>query len=127
VSIPAEKLIEHFLGMFYTDREPLSFVDPDWHFNFVSSDGAFTDAELLAAINDLKGQAAVGPEHIPSSVLKEVFKDNSTRAPLLALMNLCFYQGIVPADWGVSEIFVLYVRTSSKGVVMIQTTTGGSI
>ncbi len=114
VSIPAEQLIEHFSGIFYTDREPLSFVDPDWHFDRTSDDGVFTDAELLAAITDLNGQAAIGPERIPSSVLKEVFAMESARAPLLALMNLCFVQGNVPADWGLSEIFVLYKLKGSR-------------
>jgi hypothetical protein len=114
VAIPAETLIKHFSGIFYTDREPLLFVDPDWHFDHLSQDGVFTDAELLTAINDLNAQAAVGPERIPSSVLKEVFQDSSTRAPLLALMNLCFSQGTVPADWGLSEIFVLYKLKGSR-------------
>ncbi len=114
MSIPAETLIEHFSGIFYTAREPLSFVDPLWRFIPSDSDGAFMDSELVLALTELNAQAAVGPERISSRVLKDVFHDPATRAPLLALMNLCFYQGVVPADWGVSEIFVLYKLKGSR-------------
>ncbi len=68
----------------------------------------------MTALVELNGQAAVGPERIPSKVLKEVFADPKTRAPLLALMNLCFRQGVVPVEWGNSEIFVLYKMKGSR-------------
>ncbi len=118
MSIPAEVLIDHFLGIFYTDREPLSFMDPGWRFNSNSADGAFNDSELLTALDDLNGQAAVGPERILSSVLKEVFKDPATRAPLLALMNLCFYEGKVPMEWGFADAMGL-VGFESVRVVLL--------
>ncbi len=114
VSIPAEKLIEHFSGIFFTSQEPLSFMDPLWQFSSMAEDGVFTDSELVTALVELNGQAAVGPERIPSKVLKDVFSDPNTRAPLLALMNLCFRQGVVPMDWGTSEIFVLYKMKGSR-------------
>ncbi len=114
VSIPAEQLIDHFSGIFFTSQEPLSFMDPLWPFSSSVEDGVFSDSELVTALNDLNGQAAVGPERIPSRILKEVFSDQKTRAPLLALVNLCFRQGIVPLDWGNSEIFVLYKMKGSR-------------
>jgi hypothetical protein len=114
VSIPAEQLIDHFSGIFFTSQEPLSFMDPLWPFSSSVEDGVFTDSELVTTLVELNGQAAVGPERIPSRVLKEVFTDPTTRAPLLALMNLCFRQGVVPMDWGTSEIFVLYKMKGSR-------------
>ncbi len=83
-------------------------MDPLWTFNRSSEDTVFTDGELVTALTDLNANAAVGPERIPSSIIKDVFSVPEARAPLLALMNLCFVQGSVPEDWGTSEIFVLY-------------------
>jgi hypothetical protein len=114
VAIPAEKLIEHFSGIFFTSQEPLSFMDPLWPFSMSVEDGIFLDSELVTALVELNGQAAVGPERIPSRVIKDVFSDVRSRAPLLALMNLCFRQGVVPVDWGTSEIFVLYKMKGSR-------------
>jgi hypothetical protein len=62
----------------------------------------------VAALAKLNAKAAPGPEQIPSRVLKDVFEHNSTRAPLLALMNRCFISGQVPQSWGESEVFILY-------------------
>ncbi len=114
VTIPAEKLIEHFSGIFFTSAEPLSFMDPLCPFSSSAEDGLFTDSELVTALIELNGQAAVGPERISSRVIKDVFSDMDTRAPLLALMNLCFRQGVVPLEWGSSEIFVLYKMKGSR-------------
>ncbi len=114
VSIPAEVLISHFKSIFYTDVEPLAFTDPLWPFLDGVGDGPFSDEELVSALRRLNGQAAVGPERVPSSILKSVFNDTKTRAPLLALMNLCFTSGKMPDAWGESEIFVLYKLKGSR-------------
>jgi hypothetical protein len=108
-------LIEHFKAIFFTAAEPLSFIDPDWNFDFGDQvDGSFTDAELVTALTTLNGKAAVGPELVPSSVLKDVFSTPGARSPLLALMNLCFVSGNIPSDWGESEIFVLYKMKGAR-------------
>ncbi len=114
VSIAPETLVSHFTSVFYTPREPLAFVDPLWTFRFNTSDDAFTDEELVAALTRLNGRAAPGPEMIPSRVLKEVFSSPATRAPLLSLMNACFVSGKVPASWGESEVFILYKGKGSR-------------
>jgi hypothetical protein len=41
-------------------------------------------------------------------VIKDVFTTPESCVPLLALMNLCFVSGEIPAAWGESEIFILY-------------------
>ncbi len=89
-------------------------MDPLWPFSLSVEDGVFTDSELVTALVELNGQAAVGPERIPSRVIKDVFRDTNSRVPLLALMNLCFRQGVVPMEWGNSEIFVLYKMKGSR-------------
>lgn len=71
-------------------------------------DGPFDDAELQAALQDLNGSAAVGPQGVPSWVLKEVFQETLARPALLALMNQCWSSGTIPAAWSHSELFVLY-------------------
>jgi hypothetical protein len=56
----------------------------------------------------LNGQAGTGPERIPSQVIKEVFICDEVRPLLLLLMNACFQEGVIPADWGLAELFVLF-------------------
>jgi hypothetical protein len=116
ISIAPDKLIKHFESIFYTSDEPLSFIDPLWSFQYNSTDTPFTDSELTAALAKLNGQAAPGPEMIPSRVLKEVFTSPEARSPLLALMNACFVSGSVPKSWGESEVFILYKGKGDRGI-----------
>jgi hypothetical protein len=60
------------------------FTDPLWPFLDAVDDGPFSDEELDSALKRLNGQAAVGLERVPSSVIKSVFNDTETRGPLLA-------------------------------------------
>jgi hypothetical protein len=83
-------------------------------FDFHSADGVFTDAELIAALTKLNGNAAPGPQMISSRVIKEVFTTAESRVPLLALMNSCFVSGQTPNDWGESEVFILYKGKGSR-------------
>ncbi len=50
----------------------------------------------------------MGPERIPSRIIKEVFNSTKSRRVLLALMNQCFVSGILPSAFGESEVFILY-------------------
>ncbi len=59
-------------------------------------------------MDDLNGNAAVGPERIPSRIIKTVFNTTRSRRALLALMNSCFVSGQLPTEWGESEVFILY-------------------
>jgi hypothetical protein len=68
----------------------------------------FTDQELQVALKELNGAAAVGPERIPSQSVKEVFKNDDVRPLLLALVNRCWADGVIPNTWGQSELFILY-------------------
>lgn len=68
----------------------------------------FSDEELCIALHNLNGKAAVGPQGVPSWVIKKVFELQQARAPLLALMNSCLALGCVPRAWAYSEVFVLY-------------------
>ncbi len=102
--------MNHFSSIFYDPSEPLHFVPemlgilPPENFEVM----LFSDDELVAALSALNSQAAVGPQRVASRYLKSVFKDARTRVVLLALMNMCFYQGTVPVRWGESEVFILY-------------------
>ncbi len=110
VAIDSETLIRHFSSIFYDPSEPLYFtpellgINPPVDFELV----LFTDDELVSALLALNSQAAVGPQRVASRYLKSVFQDERTRVVLLALMNMCFYQGRVPVRWGESEVFILY-------------------
>jgi hypothetical protein len=66
------------------------------------------DQELQRALMDLNGNAAVGPERIPSRIIKTVFNSTKSRRVLLALMNSCFVSGRLPSEWGESKVFILY-------------------
>jgi hypothetical protein len=108
-------LVDHFKRIFFTESEPVSFIDPLWQFTVnATNDTSFTDGELVAALTRLNGNAAPGPEQVPSRVIKDVFSTPESRAPLLALMNLCFVSGEVPPSWGESEIFILYKGKGSR-------------
>jgi hypothetical protein len=76
----------------------------------------FTDGELVQALKTLNSAAAVGPQCIPSTAIKEVFRDDSARPVLLSLMNRCWSEGSVPSCWGEAEIFILY---KGKGVLSL--------
>ncbi len=110
VAIDADTLINHFSTVFYDPSEPLHFIPellgimPPVNFELV----LFSDDELVASLLALNSQAAVGPQRVASRDLKSVFNDPRNRVVLLALMNMCFHQGRVPARWGESEVFVLY-------------------
>ncbi len=110
VAIDTDTLINHFSSVFYDPSEPLHFVPellgimPPDNFEVV----LFSDDELVAALSALNSQAAVGPQRVASRYLKSVFNDARNRVVLLALMNMCFFQGKVPVRWGESEVFVLY-------------------
>ena len=109
VDISVNTLVDHFSHVYFTPTEPLIFQNPLQSFDLNEvNDLQFTDEELVNALKNLNGKAAVGPERVPSRIIKLVFSSMKSRAPLLALMNLCFTTGRLPKDWGSSEIFVLY-------------------
>jgi hypothetical protein len=114
VAIDVGTLQRHFSSIFHRRDRPLLIIeDPvqgwgitlpgDAHF-----DMPFTDCELRRALRDLNGQAGTGPERIPSSSIKEVFNDDDSRPILLLLMNICFQEGVIPEEWGLAELFVLF-------------------
>jgi hypothetical protein len=110
VAIDSKTLLRHFSSIFYDPSEPLHFI-PELLGIFPPRDfepNLFTDDELVSALTALNSQAAVGPQRVASRYLKSVFHDERTRVVLLALMNMCFYQGKVPKRWGESEVFILY-------------------
>ncbi len=114
VAIDVGTLQSHFTHIFHKRDRPINLRSSVE----VSSDNAasaacsldlpFTDAELKAALRDLNGAAAVGPERIPSQVLKEVFSAETARTCLLSLMNRCWHDEMVPRAWGEAELFILY-------------------
>ncbi len=116
VAIDADTLTEHFEGIFYDAHEPflfdLSALGIPCPIDFCPNQ--FTDSELLLALRELNAQAAVGPQRISSSYIKQVFINDESRVPLLVLMNRCFFEGKVPAAWGYSEVFVLYKGKGDK-------------
>jgi hypothetical protein len=110
VAIDSETLIEHFSNIFYDPNEPLVLhpavlgIFPPVDFVLIP----FSDEELVCALNALNSQAATGPQRVASRYIKSVFEDARVRVALLALMNMCFHDGVVPARWGESEVFILY-------------------
>jgi hypothetical protein len=116
VAIDAETLIAHFESIFFDKSEPLFFDLPalgiPCPIDFVADQ--FTDADLVQALKDLNAQAAVGPQRISSSCIKSTFDHSDARVPLLYLMNRCMFEGRVPMDWAVSEVFVLYKGKGDK-------------
>jgi hypothetical protein len=115
VAIDVSSLIDHFRGVFHRRDRPVIVDPPNGTARCETADAEqsydepFTDLELVAALRALNASAATGPELIPSSVLRDVFlAEASARAPLLALMNLCFQSGTVPTSWGESELFILF-------------------
>jgi hypothetical protein len=114
VAIDVGTLENHFQTVFHRrDRPILHAPDPtlEWGTTLTGEyalDLPFTDKELVAALKQLNGAAATGPERIPSHSIKDVFQDGEARVPLLALMNMCWETGSIPRAWGESELFILY-------------------
>jgi hypothetical protein len=114
VAIDVGTLQQHFSAIFHRRDRPLFIAeDPvegwgntlpgDKHF-----DMPFTDRELVQALKDLNGSAGTGPERVPSQTIKDTFQDAEVRPILLILMNICFQEGIMPTEWGLAELFVLF-------------------
>ncbi len=116
VAIDAYTMQEHFIEVFH-DQQAALILSLD-HLNiheppdFVID--LFSDSELVKALNALNSQAATGPQRISSRYIKQAFKNDQTRAPLLLLFNTCFAYGLVPISWGESEVFVLYKGKGDK-------------
>lgn len=64
--------------------------------------------ELELALQNSNKLSAPGPDGFSISIILALFSDATTKNWLLFFMNQCFSQGTVPADWGNSEIFVLF-------------------
>ncbi len=109
-AIDSETILQHFSSIFFDPNEPIFFdvsalgIFPPSNFELQP----FTDSELVSALKALNAQAATGPQPVASRYLKSVFKSEKIKVVLLVLMNRCFFDGTVPARWGVSEVFVLY-------------------
>ncbi len=114
VAIDIGTLQQHFSSIYHRRDRPLiqapdqvegwgETLPGDVHF-----DAPFSDRELQRALRELNGQAGTGPERVPSQTIKDVFSDLQVRPILLLLMNACFQEGALPADWGLAELFVLF-------------------
>lgn len=68
----------------------------------------FRMEELADAMRDMNENSAPGPDKIPFSVLKVLFKSKEACKWLLLFLNQCFDQGRMPDEWAESEIFVLF-------------------
>ncbi len=116
VAIDSETLVAHFESIFFDPAEPLHFdlftLGIPTPVDFVPN--PFTDSKLVIALRDLNSQASVGPQRVSSRYIKSVFSSPDTRVPLLFLMNRCFVEGVIPASWGESIVFVLYKGKGDK-------------
>jgi hypothetical protein len=114
VAIDVGTLQSHFSAIFHRRDRPLIIVeDPidGWGETLPGDahlDMPFTDRELRTALRDLNGQAGTGPERIPSQTIKDVFDSAEVRPILLLLMNIVFQEGVIPNEWGLAELFVLF-------------------
>lgn len=61
-----------------------------------------TEDEVEIAIDKLKGSKTIGPDGIPSYIVKGC--KNSLIKPLVHIINLCFSSGLYPELWKVSRI-----------------------
>ncbi len=73
----------------------------------------------MAAIKNLNGKAATGPQRVSSKYIKHVFSMSTARVPLLLLYNCCFITGTIPLAWGESEVFVLYKGKGLRFLLII--------
>jgi hypothetical protein len=111
VVIDVGTLTAHFTNVFHRKDRPIFVVEnpvDGWGVTKLGEkylDAPFTDDELVKALKALNGTAATGPELVPSSAIKEVFKDSSARVPLLSLVNLCWSEGRIPKCWGGNGTF----------------------
>ncbi len=114
VAIDVGTLTDHFTKVFHRcDRPVLIGVEDGEGWGETAPnerhlDMPFTDDELERALKALNGSAGTGPELIPSSSIKEVFKESEARVLLLSLVNLCWNEGRIPSSWGENKLFILY-------------------
>ncbi len=119
VKIDIGTLTNHFTNVFHRRDRPVLIRTAggvETSANEVHFDLPFTDDELVAALKSLNGAAATGPELVPSSAIKEVFKDSDSRVLLLSLVNACWDEGRLPAPWGEAELFILYKGKGSRSL-----------
>lgn len=114
VPISPRVLFEHFNSLYHDQLEPLiptvelSPSDIVSVSDDLQLEDSFTMAELDEALNALNLQAATGPDGISGRLIKTLFNETDTKEVLLLLMNKCFVDGILPADWQESHITILF-------------------
>jgi hypothetical protein len=93
-----------------TDSTAADFDVPSLSSPFLEDQLNFTEEDIILAINDIKANAASGPDEIPVSLLKNC-KERLAR-PIFILWSHSFSAGIVPSYYKMSHIAPLHKKGS---------------
>ena len=92
------------------DMTAADFADPPIAREFKDSDLSFTEEDVISAIDDIKVDAAAGPDGIPALLLKSC--KHAIAQPIHLLWSLSFEVGITPTYYKSSFICPLYKKGS---------------
>jgi len=109
----ARILSEQYSSVFSSQRDPL--VDPDLLFNSEDMsklvDIQFTASDIIEAINELRSNAAPGPDCFPAILLKQCKK--LLAVPLATIWRECLDKGLTPALLKLSLIVPIHKGDST--------------
>ena len=92
------------------DMTAADFADPLITREFKDTDLSFTEEDVISAIEDIKADAAAGPDGIPAVLLKSC--KHALARPIHLLWSLSFEVGKTPAYYKSSFICPLYKKGS---------------
>ena len=91
----AQILSDQYKKTFSKPVEDISGLDfKEYEINEVLSDLELTEEDFLAAIKEMKGSSASGPDGVPAQLLKDYAED--LVKPILKIWRRCLDQGILP-------------------------------
>ena len=92
------------------DMSAADFASPTIHLRFEDTDLSFSEEDVVSAFDDIKEDAASGPDGIPAVLLKSCKLELAR--PVHLLWSLSFESGVVPAYYKNSFICPLYKKGS---------------
>ena len=101
------------------DMSAADFASPTIHSRFEDTDLSFSEEDVVSAFDDIKEDAASGPDGIPAVLLKSCKLELAR--PVHLLWSLSFESGVVPAYY--KNSFICPRLCTRKGVMQLRPTT----
>ena len=102
---PVGEIVQHFHTIFFSEKEVENMKKMESLLHRTSSQeqcAEFTTQEVKDAIMDGKQGKAVGPDHVPTEMLKDMCQHDCSLVALTTFFNDILRSGNIPLDWDFS-------------------------